>query len=179
MLMDPDTIEILSQLQIIGSLKVNQKLSTGTDQISAVAPTWFKRITRWFRGETRSANLNALHTILNAAFDLARDEAAKPAPDSLLLSQLTSGLRAAEGGLDKLALTYKTDAVTTSKLEIYRQYIAEYLKLLTTSTGEAKHETTPAAARSPTQSPPPPRLAHPVSMSSAPTTMFDIGNEAS
>lgn len=129
--MNAAQIKLLSELHIIGELRVKEQLYTNGKQICSAMPSWYTWFVRglWYK-ESRKGNLAAIDNILQKIYHTIDTELAKNPPDVLFLTELMKGLHNANEGLTRLETTYSDDTVTTTTIKLFKVNNLSKLQLL-------------------------------------------------
>lgn len=138
---------LLHALKIISSLQEHDKLMTKKGLYIQTKEDWKGSITRWFKEENRSSNIDALNTIFEKCFQLCFDLANQTYTDPLdikklknkqVLDRLVKEIIASEKGLKNLTVTYQSDIHTVSRLMIIIENIDDTLQQIYSIQGKSK-----------------------------------------
>lgn len=159
--------ELLLDLKIIGSIKVDEKINTSQDVIDINAKSFLDALTRWLRGENRTKNISFVKLRINQTFECIeiaiseqerlnkmipmspkenREHMVMKLRNSQFIERLRLGLDEASAGIRNIGQTYQQDSRTFAFVALLQDKILDYLKQIdlslkwiskTTDTGAA------------------------------------------
>lgn len=121
----PNEEDTWLQIKIISLVKPNERLSSTGPLLRVDCASRYQCISRWWRGETRGDNTEALGRVIHHALHLVRNGATWLLPD----------LKHACVGLHNLCVTYARDSLTQAKLQVLLAKIRDVTALIP-DTGE-------------------------------------------
>lgn len=121
--MNAHQTDLLTNLRIIGRLRVNEQLYTNSKTFSASYPKWYTFLVRslLWSNEKHETNMQAVADVLQRAYSAIEEELGKPAEtrNTLYLRQLTDALASVFPGLNHLTTTYSDDSAVESLVKIH------------------------------------------------------------
>ena len=127
--MNTDTV--LQNLIVLSRVEVNDKLVSDGVHLSIRPPTYTRSLFRYWYNETRQSNIEALHSLLSAAINLA--ELLHLQRNAEGSARVVSALHPAVRGLRNLLETYRDDIDACSRLTMLVQDTDRFLSRLPTT----------------------------------------------
>ena len=130
-----DIDELFTDLKVLGTIKQNQKLYTNGHQIRVDDESILQPATRFFFGESRSANMRSIKRVLqqaNTVVDLYMHNGSSSATSINVVSRLQKEMQNAVLGLANLKSTYDSDMTTLSTISVLIENINETISTIHT-----------------------------------------------
>jgi hypothetical protein len=146
--------ELLLDLKIIGSIKVDEKINTSHDIIDINPKTMLECFSRWVRGENRYKNISFVKIRIYQTFECiesgiseqerlnkmnpstpkeTRELTVMKLRNSQFIDRLRIGLDEALGGIRHIGHTYQNDSRTFAFVALLQDKILDYLKQIDVS----------------------------------------------
>jgi hypothetical protein len=101
-------LTLLTELKVIGQLKMGQRLNTTKKTLSVEPVSYFSGIRRWWNGEKHKINIPAVQSRLQKAFKIVATELkSKKQRQSIVLQRTYKALKEVAEGLVQLRDEYK------------------------------------------------------------------------
>jgi hypothetical protein len=141
--------ELLLDLKIIGSIKVDEKINTSHDVIDINSKSFLDALSRWLRGENRTKNISFVKLRINQTFECIeiaiseqerlnkiipmsqkenREHMVMKLRNSQFIERLRLGLDEASTGIKNIGQTYQQDSRTFAFVALLQDKILDYLK---------------------------------------------------